>query len=165
VAVAGAVVLHVPPATLELSEEAEPTHRLVEPDMVAWGLTVTVLDDTQPAPVVNDITVVPLIALVTRPEPFTVATDELLLLHAPPPAVLLVNVAVWPWHIGDTPTVCDSAFTVTVCVVAQPVDGTYVSLATPAATPVSTPPDVIVANAAVLVLQLPPLMVGVSVIV
>ena len=75
---------------------------------VTFGETVNVLnDDTglpQPLLTVYVISVVPAATAVTNPvDALTVATEVLVLLHAPPAVPLLVKVVVPPMQIGVVP--------------------------------------------------------------
>ena len=84
----------------------------------------------------------------------------LLLLHVPPP-VVLVNVAAIPEQILVAPLiVAGLAFIVTSCIAKQPVaDSLYVIVAVPADTPVTIPLVVgIVAIAVLLLLHVPPVL-------
>lgn len=90
----------------------------------------------------------------------------LLLLHVPPP-VVLVNVAAIPEQILVAPLiVAGLAFIVTSCIAKQPVaDSLYVIVAVPADTPVTIPLVVgIVAIAVLLLLHVPPVVVLVRVV-
>ena len=92
------------------------------------------------------ILVVPAATAVTTPEPFTVATEVLELVHAPPPSPLLEYCAVAAIQSGEDPlTVPAFAFGLTVNVLsaltgeAQPLLIVYVILVVPAATALTTP--------------------------
>jgi hypothetical protein len=91
--------------------------------VIAAGAAVTVItvDVVQPALTAYVIVVVPEVTPVTIPvdEPI-VATPGVLLLHEPPP-VLLVNVIVEPGHTVPGPTIGPAAdITLTVVVTRQP---------------------------------------------
>lgn len=113
------------------------------------------------------ITGVPDATPVTTPldEP-TVACAVLLLVHVPP-AILLLNVVVWPTHTVGVPVITDgAAFTVNDVVREHPVLKVYVMVTVPAATPVTIPlvePTVAVSKS--LLLQVPPPVASVSVLV
>ena len=98
----------------------------------------------------------------TTPEPFTVATLVLLLLHVPPESPLEVSVAVVPVDRVLVPEIVPAlgnAFIVTVVEVLtlQPFALTaYVTVAVPADTPDTMPEALTVATAVLLLLQLPP---------
>jgi hypothetical protein len=98
----------------------------------------------------------------TTPEPFTIATLVLLLLHVPPESPLEVSVAVVPVDRVLVPEIVPAlgnAFIVTVVevLVLQPFALTaYVTVAVPAATPDTTPEALTVATAVLLLDQVPP---------
>lgn len=52
IAMPGLLLVHVPPATEELSAELLPRHKLVLPEITARGKTITFMLDVQPAGVV-----------------------------------------------------------------------------------------------------------------
>jgi hypothetical protein len=103
---------------------------------------------------------------VTTPAEVTVATDGLLLTQVPP--VVGDKVVVDPIHIELLPVMLTAgkALTVTAVVVLLQfvVDEVNVKVAEPAATPVTTPAEVTVANEVLLLTQVPP-VVGDKVVV
>ena len=118
VATAVLLLVHVPPKTASLSTISEPSHTEDGPLISAGvGLTVTVVVAIQPKEYV--IVAVPAPIPVTRP-PDMVATDVLLLLHAPPgTASLSVNVE--PIQIVPAPTIAPgSGLTVMTLYTVQP---------------------------------------------
>jgi hypothetical protein len=92
----------------------------------------------------------------TTPVPdITVATLVLLLVHVPPP-VLLVKVVELPTHMLVEPAIAAGlAVTVTVAVTRQP-EIEYVIIEVPVATPQKLPVPAIVATAGLLLDQVPP---------
>lgn len=106
VAVAGEALLHVPPAVRSPRVAVAPSHIVTAPGgVIAEGLAFTVnkavaLHDP---PVLYVIVTFPGVTPVTIPDPEpTEATAGLLLLHVPPPVVLL-NVEVRPTQALKTP--------------------------------------------------------------
>lgn len=86
----------------------------------------------------------------------TVASDVLLLLQLPP-AVASVSVAVKPAQTFDVPPMLAGELTLTTAVAIQPAPRSYVMLAVPLLTAVSTPLDEpIVAIAVLLLVHVPP---------
>jgi hypothetical protein len=66
---------------------------------------------------------VPVVTPVTIPAELMVAIIGLLLLHIPPP-VVVVSVVVWVWHTAAAPAMAEGPlFTVTLFVAVQPVAG------------------------------------------
>jgi hypothetical protein len=104
----------------------------------------------------------------TTPVPLTVATDGTVLLHTPP-VVASVRVTLPPVQTVLAPLMVPadgSGFTVTAAVavsVQQLPVVVYVIVAAPALTPVITPRALMLAMAALLLLQVPPDMVSVKV--
>jgi hypothetical protein len=87
---------------------------------------------------------------------FIVATEGLLLLHAPPPKAL-VKVALPPRHTASVPVILPgNGLTVTTEVVEHPAGDVYVINAVPAFTPVTTPPVPTVAIVKLPLLHVPP---------
>jgi hypothetical protein len=94
-----------------------------------------------------------------------VATVVLLLLQVPPVTTLL-NVAVAPSHIEAEPVIAAVAeLTVTPAVTRHPVDNVYVIEASPADTPLTTPPALIEATAPSLLAHVPPPLTSLNVVV
>src|SRR5262245_54349266 len=83
------LLLHVPPGVLLLTITVCPAQTLAGADISAAAFTVTDFEATQPVDVVKDIVARPPPLPVTIPVDATAAIDELLLLHVPPPGVLL----------------------------------------------------------------------------
>lgn len=118
-------LVHVPPGVLLLNVVVWPTHTVNTPVIGEAALTVTALVAVQPAGVWNNIFTVPPPTLVTTPVPLlTVAIVISLLVHVPPPVVLLVSVSVPLPQIVLPPVdvVAASGFTVTAAIRWQPVD-------------------------------------------
>jgi hypothetical protein len=122
-AVAGSLLLHVPPLVKSASVTVLPTHSEVPPVIPAGAaFTVIALYIRQPVPSEYVIVTVPAAIPLTIPlsEPM-VATAILLLLHAPPPTPSL-SIVVPPTHTFDDPLIAGGAvLTFTVVVIAQPV--------------------------------------------
>jgi hypothetical protein len=95
----------------------------------------------------------------------TVATLVVLLLHMPPPVVLL-SVVLLPTHTVDEPVIAaGSGLTVTTSVAKHPVDTVYVIVDVPKPTLVTIPDEVpTVATVRSLLLQVPPPVVLLNVI-
>jgi hypothetical protein len=100
------------------------------------------------------ITAVPIPTPVTTPDELTVAMEELLLLQTPP-LTLDVNVVVPPTQIEEVPVITGVASTKR-GYVTKLVPTVYVTVTKPLDMPVTTPVEVIVATAVLLVLQVPP---------
>jgi hypothetical protein len=106
--------------------------------------------------VVYDIATVPSAIPVTIPVVPTVAIAVLLLLHEPP-VVAFVKVVTNPAHTLAVPLIAEGfELTVTVAYVLQLPPSVYVILDVPAATPVTTPAEFILAFVGALLLQVPP---------
>lgn len=153
-----------------VSVTKSPGHNTVSPIgvIIAGGAedTVTIVVRKQPAADVYEIVAVPVATPVRTPVPGTmVAMAVLPLAHVPPDGVH-VSVTVLAGHIVVGPPIAPgSGLTVTVRVLKQPVnDDVYVIVVVPTATvftmPVAMP---IVAIPALLLLQVPPALVLVSV--
>jgi hypothetical protein len=129
------------------------------------GLTETLLMEKQ-LPTVYVIVAVPAAIPVTRPPEDTVATRGALLLHMPP-GVTSANDVVAPTQTDTGPAgVMAAVPTVIVTVSTAKQDPTvYVIGAMPAVIPVTSPPDDIVAIAGAPLLQVPPVVASVSVMV
>lgn len=83
-------VLHVPLPLKLYNVVVLPSHTLAVPVITTGsGFTVTDAVRRQPVPNVYVIVALPALAPLTSPLTLTVATDVLLLLHVPPPSVLL----------------------------------------------------------------------------
>ena len=113
---------------------------------------------------------VPAAKPVTNPAPVTVATDVLLLLHTPEPVISL-SVVVPPMQISVFPVIAATvvgALTVTIMVVE--IDPhvfvmVYDIVTVFKETPVTTPAELTVATAVLLLLQVPPAVASVSTMV
>jgi len=108
-------------------------------------------------------------AVITPEEAPTVAIDEAELVHVPP-VFVLVQFAIDPTHKGEVPVILcgmeDDTVTVFVAVFTQPLTVTeYVIKDVPADTPVTTPEEFIVATPTFPLVQVPPGLVLVSVVV
>ena len=113
--------------------------------------------------------VVPDVTPVTTPKPFTVATEVLLLVHAPPPAAS-VRVSGTPRHTKVPPLMLPGsgrAFTVLEAVaiaMPQPLDMVYDMVTVPDDTPMTWPEPSTVATVADPLLHTPPATPSVRVI-
>ena len=95
----------------------------------------------------------------------TVPVAVMLLLHVPPAGVPL-RVVVLLTHTASVPLIAvGSGFTVTTAVARQPVESVYDISEVPAATPVITPAASMVATAGVPLLQVPPVLTVLAVVV
>ena len=111
---AALLLLHVPPEMELESERLASWQTLLPPVMGAVALTVTIAFEVQPAPVVYVIPEVPPVTPVTAPEvAFTVATEVVPLVHAPP-AGALDSVTLDDGHTVNVPVTGEMAFTFTV---------------------------------------------------
>jgi hypothetical protein len=129
------------------------------------GLTVTVIVTKQPVGMVYEMTEVPTDTPVTSPEELIVATAGVELLHVPP-AVTSLSVVVDPWQTEEVPAIAaGKGLTVTVLVIKQPVGIVYEITDVPPDIPVTTPEELIVATASVALLQVPPGVASLSVVV
>ena len=109
------LLLQVPPDVASVSSVVEPSHKEKVPDIAAGCVTtVTIVVDAQ-APIVYDITEVPIVVVlaVTRPVPLIVATVVVTLLH-PPPDVASVSCRVDPSQITPVFPVMAAGCVVTV---------------------------------------------------
>ena len=147
--------LHVPPARESLKVVENVVHRSVVPVIAEGsGFTVSVVVAVQPVGNVYVIDVVPGVTPVTTPPADDiVATAVLELAHVPPVNVSLKDV-VSPKHAFIAPAMTDgNGFTVTACVLVQPIPSAYVNTAVPAEIPETLP------EPSILALALPPLHV------
>ena len=122
-AMAGALLDHVPPATASLNVVVRPEHTDVIPVIAAGNtFTVTVRIAMQPSPSVYDMVAVPAVIPETIPFPAPIsAVKGSLVLHTPP-AIASVNVVIKPSHTDATPKMLDGDwFTVIVAEILQPV--------------------------------------------
>ena len=113
------------------------------------------------------IVAVPAKTPVTKPLPEpTVATVVVPLLHVPP-VVASLKLVVKPAQTFKVPVIAEgNGLTVKIAVVIQPVGKVYVIVALPLATPVITPvPEPAVAIVISLLLQLPPTVTSLNVVV
>jgi hypothetical protein len=95
-----------------------------------------------------------------------VATPVLLLIHDTAGAEALVSVALVPTHVTNVPVIeAGFGFTVYIVVAAQPVGNVYEMITVPADTAVTTPDVLIVAMPVFRLLQLPPAVPSVNVVV
>jgi len=107
---------------------------------------------------------VPAATPVTVPPVEIVAIPVLLLLHVPP-AVASVRVELAPTHACRVPPIAAGiGSTVNVAKALQPSEEVYVIVTVPAETPVTVPPVLTVAVAELLLLQLPPVVASLSVV-
>ena len=140
-AIAGILLLHVPPVAGSLNVIVCPAHTRLLPVIAGGGgLIVTPVVVMQPVPVVYVIATLPVLIPVIIPVALpAVAINGLLLLHIPP-VVTSLSVVVAPTHIVVVPVIAaGSAYTVSVLVVLHPAPGEKVIVVIPAATPVTTP--------------------------
>jgi hypothetical protein len=129
---------------------------------------VTIAVAMQPVGGVNVIIAVPAVIPVTRPVLLTVATPVLPDVHRPPAAPVAVSVVVPPIQIPSAPDIVGAALTVIVLFTAQavrPVPVAYVITPLPVLTPVTIPSAEPMVSAAAVVLQVPPLILFVAVMV
>ena len=163
-AIALLALLHVPPLTVLLSVIVVPTHTLIEPVLLVLAgnaaLTVTTAVLEQPDAFVYDIVALPDAYPLTTPPVLTGAMLASLLLHVRPaglePSVVLLpthNVRLPVIAVGDASTVIDR-------VRRQPVGSVYVTVAAPAATPVTIPVEPIVATVDGVIVHIPPALVS-----
>jgi hypothetical protein len=159
---------HVPPEVALVSVVVEPMQTDEEAGLMAGGaaMTVTAFVTKHPA-TVYVIVAVPVPVPVTIPVLPIVATDVLLLAHVPP-GVASDNESVVPMQIVAPPEGLIAAglpLTVKVAVTKQ-VALAYVITAVPTETPVATPVDEpMVATDVLPLLQVPPLVASVKVVV
>jgi hypothetical protein len=143
VAIAGTLLLHVPPTLVLLSALLAVMQALSVP-VIGLGDGFTTSTDVVLQPVdvsVNVMTEVPELTPVATPvvAPI-VATDKLLLAHVPVPVELLSVVDISSHTLNVPVIVAGNGFTVTVLLIVQPVDvSVNVIFAVPAALPVTTP--------------------------
>jgi hypothetical protein len=115
------LLVHVPPASVLVSDVVWPWHTVGLPPM-AEGSAYTVNGKlaTQPADVVYLKSVVPADMPDTVPNIGSIdATPGFVLLHVPPVTTSLIVVAL-PWHIDDMPVIAASGLTVTLVDAVQP---------------------------------------------
>lgn len=110
VAIAGVLLVHVPPGVVCVSVEVSPSHaESVPPIGAGAGVTVTTLLEVQPA--VSEYVMVAVPGAGVEDTPVTTPVDEptvameVGLLVQLPPGVLLLNVIVEPSHTVDGPTI------------------------------------------------------------
>lgn len=134
--------------------------------VIADGLARTVIAavEVQPAPLPYDMIAVPVAIAVTTPVGATVATEGLPLLQEPNP--LTCSVMVLPAHIFTAPVMAlGAATTVTTRVVRHPPAIMYEMLATPPATPNTSPlAEPIVATEVLALSHVPPVALFVQVV-
>ena len=93
VAIAGRLLVHVPPGTGWLNDDVIPSHALSVPTIATGaGVTVTTIVDVQPALNAYVIVVVPGLMPVTIPVAEPILPTAGVLLAQLPPGVLLVSV-------------------------------------------------------------------------
>jgi hypothetical protein len=122
-ALAGILLVQVPPAVVLASEVVRPWHTVSVPVIAAGNaLTVAVAVVIQPEGNVYVMSVVAVAMPVTTPEASMVATEVTALDHVPPEAAVL-SVVILPSHTDNVPVIgAGRAFTFTVAVTIQPVD-------------------------------------------
>jgi len=118
------LLLHDPNGDASVNVVVEDTHTFVVP-LIAAGNGLTVNTDVVVQPVTGNVYIiveVPAATPVTTPVPeTTVATDDVLLVQAPPPASLSADVA--PMQADNVPVIADgNGLTVTGAVIKHPVD-------------------------------------------
>jgi len=141
VAIAGLLLLQVPPAVASASVVVSPTQTLLAPVIAAGcGLTVIALLVEQPPGSVYIILVEPGVPPVTTPVlPTTEAVPDAALLQVPP-VTELAKVVVSVEHTVDAPVIAaGTGFTVNGVDTAQPVGSVNVMVTVPAEFPVTTP--------------------------
>ena len=120
VAIAGRLLVHVPPGVASESVVVVPTHIPVAPVMGDIGFTLTVLVAVH-APIAYVIKPVPLLTPVTNPVPAPIEIVVAELLHAPPD-MASASVMDDPAHTAAGPLIAVGvAFTVIGFVAEQPV--------------------------------------------
>ena len=169
-AIAGLLLAQVPPLVGD-SVVVAPTQMLLTPVILTTGRAFTVIGRVTAehplTPCTNVKVTVPALSAVTTPALVTVAMAGLLLLHIPPVTGDTLDVPPTQILLPPVMLTTGNAFTVTGAVGAetQPLRVLVkVNVATPAETPVTTPPLVTVATAGLLLDQVPP-MVGDRVVV
>ena len=119
------LLLHVPPVTASLKVTFEVLQTDDAPVMaIGKAITVTDVVAALPQPVEYVIVAVPAIPPVTTPDAFTVATNELLLLHVPPVTASL-KVVFDVAHTDKAPDIAPGAAITVIVLVAsvpQPVE-------------------------------------------
>lgn len=171
VALDGLLLLHTPPDTVLVSVVLLPTHTCVTPAITGGNVTtVTVSTTRQPEPSVYVTGIVPAYQPVTTPViGCTEPTDGIggvvvPLLHVPPAGVLIKFVAK-PAHIVRLPVIgVGFVFTVIGCVAIQLVGSMYDITTVPGATPKTVPVASTVAIVISLLIQPPPAVALVSVV-
>ena len=161
------VVLQAPPATVSASMVVVPTHTLNVPVIVAGAVFIVIILVTMhPVPREYVITLVPVPTPFTRPlrEP-TVAAKVLLLLHVPPPEPferVIVSLA----HKADPPIMGPGERLIVTDVTAtHPAGEVYLITSVPVVTPVTAPVDPTVAMLVVMLTQVPPAGLPLSVMI
>jgi len=136
----GLLLLHTPPSVTHDSVNDPPTHARRDPVIAAGdAFTVTTTDVWQLNGVVANIVVVPGVIPVTSPDPDTVPTAGVELLHTMG-EVVHVRVVVLPVHTEYVPVIgAGVAFTVITAVTKQPYVFVQVIVDVPAARPEATP--------------------------
>jgi hypothetical protein len=169
VATAGLLLLQAPPVLVVLSVVVVPTHVLSVPVMAAGsGLTVTILVSWQPpAPIVYVTSHVPADMPLTTPEPKPMVAMPGQATLQVPPAGEPMAVVVDPAHTCKVPVMAvGSGLMSTTTERWQPVGSVYIMLAVPDVRPDTMPvPAPTVATAVLLLLQVPPVLVVLSVVV
>ena len=121
VAVPGMLLLQVPPVVDSNKVMVEPSQTVCNPEIGnGTAFTVTTIVAMQPVGRVYEIVAVPGVPPVTTPAVLTIAIPGALLLQAPP-RVVSVSIVVWPAHTTGVPSICDTGFTTTGAITAQPV--------------------------------------------
>ncbi len=116
-------LVHEPPGVMSVNMVVLPWHTLSVPEIGAVAaLTVKTAVLVQPKVDVYVMTAVPAETPATAPLIDPKLTLELVVDHVPPPGVP-VSVVVPPMQVLSVPVIDGDAFTVTVVVAAQPVDG------------------------------------------
>ena len=167
-AVPVAPLVHDPLPVASVRVVLLPAHTLGEPAIAAGvASTVTGTTDLQPpAARVYVITGMPAPTPVTTPVPdTTVANDGLLLVQVPPDGVLL-RVVVVVAHTEVVPVIpVGVMLTVNGIAIPQPAADVYEMFRVPLAIPATTPVVFTVPSAVLLLLQVPPVVASVSVVV
>lgn len=118
------VLLHVPPDVLQLNVVFSSSHKEVIPEIEAGeGLTVIITDLEHPLERTYEMTDVPEVTPVTRPDTLPIYAMLVTELIQVPPDVLLDKVVFAPTHKSNTPEMfAGLGFIVTIEVDLQPVD-------------------------------------------
>ena len=152
------LLAHVPPGVASASITGLPKQAEGIPVIgLGIGSTVTTVPVAQPVPKVYDTIVVPGAIPATVPVLAPMVPTATVLLLQVPPAVLLPNVVVCPWHTSGIPLMLPgTALMVITMVFIQPVGGVLVIIAVPLPRPVTLPVVGLTDTVASALVQVPP---------